>query len=415
MRKSLWISNNRESDEMKNNMDILMIVHTMGNLKISDNDRFTYIAKKLLDDGNKVEIVTSNFEHHKKSYRDKKISQEHPFKITFLHENAYQKNVSVKRILGHLSFSKRLKKYLKNRKKPDIIYCAIPPTSSSYTAAKYCKKNNIRFVIDVQDLWPETFSIALGHSKFVKILLSPIANMVNQAYKQADEIIAVSNTYVNRALKNNRKLKYGHSVFLGTDGTMVDEFLSTDTVEKPNNEFWVGYIGNLGQSYDFLHVFQALEILKKQGFDNIKFMIVGDGDRRNELASLSKTYFSNTEITGYLPYNKMFEYLKKFDIALNPIVAGAANSVVNKVGDYAAAGIPVVNTQDNEEYRQLLCDYNAGVNTIPENAEDIADKIRHLYLEPQTRLKMGNNNRKMFDDKFDRSKTYQEIIDCFQK
>lgn len=50
------------------------------------------------------------------------------------------------------------------------------------------------------------------------------------------------------------------------------------------------------------------------------------------------------------------------DIAVNPIKKGSAGSIINKVGDYAAAGIPVVNTQENLEYKNILEEYNAGIN-----------------------------------------------------
>ena len=35
------------------------------------------------------------------------------------------------------------------------------------------------------------------------------------------------------------------------------------------------------------------------------------------------------------------------DIAVNSISKGAAQSIINKHGDYAAAGLPVVNTQES--------------------------------------------------------------------
>lgn len=105
--------------------DVLMIIHTMGSLDPSDNDRFTYLAKKIIETGEaSVEIVTSDFEHHKKKYRDEDVANCYPFKFIFLHESAYMKNVSVRRIKGHNCFANNLKKYLDVRNKPDVIYCA---------------------------------------------------------------------------------------------------------------------------------------------------------------------------------------------------------------------------------------------------------------------------------------------------
>lgn len=390
-----------------------MIVHTMGTLLPTDNDRFTYLANLLIEKGENVEIVTSDFEHHKKKYRDFSVAQSHPFKITFLHENEYKKNISFKRISGHISFANNLKEYLEKRKRPDVIYCAIPPTVSACNAAKYAKKNNIRFVIDVQDLWPESFVIALGNNLISKIVLKPIAHFANAAYAQANEVVAVSETYINRAMKNNNKATKYESVYLGTDEERIGTIIKQSVNVKENaSEFWIAYVGNIGKSYDFLHLFQALEIVRNKGIDNMKLYILGDGNLRDEVENLSKKYYPDTVITGYLSYDKMMEYLLCSDIAVNPIVKGTFNSVVNKVGDYAAAGIPVINTQDNLEYRNLVEEYDVGFNTIPESAEDMADKIIRLYSANEIRRDKGNNNRRLFEEKFNRKKTYLKIVEC---
>ncbi len=394
--------------------NILMIVHTMGNLEVTDNDRFTYIAKKLVEKGHHVEIVTSDFEHHKKRYRDENIIKQHPFDITFLHENYYKKNISIQRVLGHISFAERLKKYLKERIKPDVVYCAIPPTVSASVTSSYCRKNNIKLVIDIQDLWPESFSIALGNSVLSRVILKPMEIIVNSVYRQANSTVAVSETYLKRAEKVNLRSKEKYVVYLGTDSQLIDNYEEFPEVNKKKDEFWVGYIGNLGNSYDFKNVFIALSKLKQEGITNIKFIIVGDGDKRGKIERLAKDYYQNTIITGYLPYKEMFSYLKKFDVAVNPIIAGTASSIVNKVGDYAAAGIPVVNTQDNQEYRNLLEMYEAGINTIPEDSDDIARKIKNLYGNDKLRKKMGENNRKLFEEKFDRNKSYEKILVCIE-
>ena len=397
--------------------DVLMIVHTMGTMLPFDNDRFSYIARMLQEEGNDVEMVTSDFEHHKKAYRDEKIADLHPFKITFLHEKSYKKNISVKRIIGHLSFAEELKKYLSFRKQPDVIYCAVPPINSAYVAAEYAKKKKVRFVIDLQDLWPESFTIALGNNLISKAVLYPLRKRVDEVYSQADGAIAVSDTYINRIKQASNKTSKFLSIYLGTDGNAIKNILSNidkkiELPESTENYFRIAYIGNFGRSYDFQHLIEAISLLQAKGINNIELYLIGDGTERTLIESLVEQYHIKAKITGYLPYEEMFTKLLQCQIAVNPIKKGTASSIVNKVGDYAAAGIPVINTQDNAEYRQLLEKYNAGLNTIPENSDDIARKILMLYQSEKLRHKMGENEKKLFEDKFDRSKTYNKIVEC---
>ncbi len=37
----------------------------------------------------------------------------------------------------------------------------MPSLDVAKVAAKYAKENNIRFIIDIQDLWPEAFRMVL--------------------------------------------------------------------------------------------------------------------------------------------------------------------------------------------------------------------------------------------------------------
>ena len=103
--------------------------------------------------------------------------------------------------------------------------------------------------------------------------------------------------------------------------------------------------------------------------------------------------------------------LVESDIAVNPIIKGAAGSIINKVGDYAAAGLAVLNTQDCKEYCKLLEKWNAGINSLSGNPVDLANNIIKLYSDNNLRLKMGRNNRKLAENKFDRNESYKKILE----
>ena len=79
----------------------------------------------------------------------------------------------------------------------------------------------------------------------------------------------------------------------------------------------------------------------------------------------------------------MCALISKCDVAVNPIMHNAAQSIINKHADYAAAGIPVVSTQESREYRTLVEKYHMGFNCQNGNAQEIADKIQKLILSPE--------------------------------
>ena len=115
--------------------------------------------------------------------------------------------------------------------------------------------------------------------------------------------------------------------------------------------------------------------------------------------------------TGRLAYNDMVKMLVKCDIGLNVLVGKAAQSIINKQADYISAGIPVINVQQHQEFGELLAAHDAGLMCSPGDAQALAKAIRFLAEDEETRKRMGKNSRRLAEEKFDRNKTYQELID----
>lgn len=372
--------------------------------------RFNYIAERIAKNLNcNVEIVTTNFNHNKKKHIDKREVVETNYKYTMLNEKGYKKNVCLKRILSHRGLAKNLKKYLKARNKPDVIYCAVPSLSYANVAAQYAKNNNVRFIIDIQDLWPEAFEMVFNLPILSSIVFGPMKSMANKIYKQANDIIAVSETYLDRARRVNKEYCSCESVFLGTEKDDFDKYVSNEKRSSLTKDIWLVYVGTLGHSYDLTGVFDALSILKEKGYNNVRFLVLGDGPLKSKFVKYADKIGVSVEFAGRLPYSEMVTRLTECDIAINPIMHGAAQSIINKVGDYAMAGLPVISTQECIEYRELLEKYDAGINCDNGNVVQLADTILMLCEDKERRLELGNNNRKLAEELFDRRYSYSII------
>jgi glycosyltransferase involved in cell wall biosynthesis len=390
-------------------MDIVIIANFVAELDGKYNSRFSYLAKQLAKN-NDVELISSDFSHTEKVKRYNSMNS-FPYKVTLLSEPGYKTNVCLKRFYSHYIWGRNIKKYLAKRKKPDVIYCAVPSLTGPWNAAKFCKKNNIRYIIDIQDLWPEAFKMIFKMPIINDIIFMPFKFIVDRIYKSADEICAVSETYVNRAFQSNRKKIRGHIVFLGTELATFDENVRRNLIERTDNQIWIAYCGTLGSSYDITCVIEALYLLEKKGVKSLRFIIMGDGPKKKEFEKIAENKCVDALFTGNLPYEQMCGLLSACDIAVNPITRSAAQSIINKHADYAASGLPVISTQENKEYRKLVHDYKMGINCGSSAAKEVAEKLQKLIENPELRIKMGKNSRKCAEEKFDRAKAYSEIVD----
>ena len=396
--------------------DILLIVNYWHFDFEKKSSRYRTMANVLVEGNYDIEVISSTFRHQTKQHRDTDAVSEgkYSYKITLLHEPGYAKNISLKRMYSHHCFAKEIVKYLKNRKKPDLIIVSVPSLSVGSAVTKYAEENGIKLIIDIQDLWPEAFKMAINIPVVSDILFAPMMMQANKIYSRADKVMAVSDTYMKRGLSQNKKDTEGLSVFIGTDSSLVAEATTGKSVEKPANEFWVGYIGALGHSYDIKLIIDALKILKEKGIDNITFKIMGEGVLMDEFKQYASTSDVNCEFSGFIEYGDMMTALCACDVAVNPIVGKSVSSIINKVSDYAMAGVPVINTQNSPEYRNLIDTYNCGINCESGNAQSVADAIENLYKDEQLKKTMGENSLRLGKEKFDRTITYKNVINLIE-
>lgn len=397
-------------------MNIVIIANFTLRLDGEREGRFSYLADVLAKRDHSVELVITDFSHVLKTKRPEPRRDLYPFKIIECHEPGYKKNVSVGRLYSHWVWGRNVYNYLKSIAKPDVIYCAVPSITVAKLAAKYCRQNKVKFVTDVQDLWPEAFCMSI-HNKLLQKLFLPMERSVNKAYAAADLAVAVSDTYVNRTLSVNKKNAKGVAVFLGNNGALFDSERGKYNVERSGDEVLLCYIGGLKDSYDIPCVIDAMALVEddKQFVPKVRFVVIGGGPFRPRFEQYAKEKHVNCVFLGGKPYPEMASLLSSCDMCINPIVKGSAASIINKVGDYALSGLPVINTQESPEYRALIEKYQCGINCECGNAEQVAKAIKKLAADKELRKQMGENSRRLAMDKFDRRNTYYKIIEAIEK
>ncbi len=363
-----------------------------------------------------LEVITSTFCHLKKSQREEATLhlEKLPYKMTLKYESGYRKNISIKRIRSYTEFGKNVLAYLKTRKKPDLIILSIPSLAVADYVSEYAKKQQIPLIIDIQDLWPEAFKMALNVPVVSDLVFAPMLRQAERVYARADVIMAVSDTYVKRGKAVNPKADE-LSIYIGTDSKLVEEKIRNIQVPKDEGKFVIGYVGALGHSYDIKGVIDAIKRLNDKGCSDILFRVMGEGVCRVEFEEYAKSLGVDCDFTGLLEYGKMMRTLMQCDVAVNPIIGSSVSSIINKVSDYAAAGVPVINTQNSPEYRALLDRYHAGINVENGNVDEFAEAILAYYSDPERKKQEGLNEKQMYNELFDRNIIYPKLIDKIEE
>lgn len=384
--------------------------------------RTMYLFDMMRSMGYDVTLVTSDFNHYAKAKRDvDKFRSEYPdySDIVILSAMPYTKNISIKRwVSGKLFKNTFIKWFKKNYNDYDLVYTNMPGAGTNIAMSKICKKNNIKMIVDVRDLQPEVFRVLLKQEWLYKIVTYIMKLKADKAYNTADELLAVSNEYLQRGLSANSHCRNPKAVYIGA---VLDKFYNgiekyASGIHKPEGEIWATYAGTLGTTYDLYTLIDVAKSLQNKGFKNIKFKILGQGPEAEPLKLYAKNNeVENVDFIGFVDYEMMAAYLSKSDMTINSLKARASQSIINKVADYFAAGIPILNGSLCKEMRDLVDNYSAGVNFVPENVESLENAILYIINNPEKSKEYGVNAKALALEKFDRKTSYLEIIKTIEE
>lgn len=386
--------------------------------------RFRYLCEILANSGFQVDLITTTFQHWEKEQRDlgKIKKEDYPFGLKFIYEPGYKKNVDPRRIISHAKAAKNLSALLEKEGDYDLLYAEIPPNDVALAAAEYAKSKGIPFVADINDLWPEAMRMVLDIPVVSNILFHPLARDAKKVYSLVSGVVGTSDEYRDRPLKDLSEEEAEKipriTVYVGNEISVFDEGVekNKDKIDKPEGEYWIGYAGTIGTSYDIKTMVEAAEILKCQGHTQFKFKILGDGPTRKEIEKMAKEKdIDNVSFLGYTSYDLMAAYLTKCDVLVNSFVRKAPQSIVTKIGDYLSAGRPMINTCMSMEFRNKVMEDGFGINVEPEDRKLLAEAIYSLYEDKDKSKQMGERAREVAMKEFDRPSSYKKIVELIDK
>jgi hypothetical protein len=386
--------------EIKN----ILLVSAFGDISDEKNNRLSKVYAAL--SGNIRQVITSDFDHHSRKY---KILETLPSGI-YIHVPAYKKSLSIKRIVSHIIFAIKLRHELKRMKfRPDIMYCAMPTSTSAYICGRFCRKHKIKFIIDVVDLWPDSLYPITRFHLILKKSCWLWHKITEKAYSYADVICAESEKYMQVAKSYNPIAKSTYA-YLGVNLKEINRLILQSRIElsKPNDELWICYGGHLGNSYDFQTIIDGLLYIQNKNIQ-YKFFFVGDGEKRKQILSLSSEYNLNVVVTGVLPYYDYLKYLSYCDIGIN--IFKKSTKVVHsyKFNDYVAMNLIVLNSLSGET-SQMISEYKIGLNF---NFSDytFSDALYDVCSNWNFYNNWKKNNLQLISNLLDQNTVYKKMID----
>lgn len=224
--------------------------------------------------------------------------------------------------------------------KPDVIVGF--GLINTYIAARAAKKHNIPFVyylIDVlYTLIPEKSLQFIGKQVKKGII------------KNSDKVITINKKLSEFAVGLGADENNTPVIDAGIDLERFDPKIDGSVIRKEygikDDELLLFFMGWI---YHFAGVKEVAEEMGKGNYENIKLMIVGDGDAYFDLEEIREKYDLHEKLilTGKQPYNRIPEFIAAADVCILPAYPDEIimqDIVPIKVYEYMAMGKPVLTT-----------------------------------------------------------------------
>lgn len=377
--------------------------------------RFTILGKALSELGHQVVWWTAGFSHTFKRHRFetwKDISITPKFDIRLVPTTGYDKNISLARIRFESIFAWRTYQRARNQAPPDCIVATDPSQIVGYMSVRLAKRFDTPLILDVFDLWPELFTLALPRAiRFLApIIFSPLYMLRRYNLGRSDALISLCNTYLEVANKEASKFRIAPAmtIFNGIElsafrAKMPDVTDITGLARefgKKTDEVWAIYTGSLGNNYDVKTLLKACLYLEEHN-SHIKILVAGEGPLRPLVTEfiLSHPYGNLTYLGEKLEPEELIKWYGVCDIALCIYTPESNVAMPNKFYDYAAAGLPIVNSLGGE-LEDFLRDHQIGIQYVAGDPISLAKALETLSSDKK-RLKFMSlcsyNAAKLFD------------------
>jgi colanic acid biosynthesis glycosyl transferase WcaI len=299
-------------------------------------------------------------------------------------------------------------------KKNTVIHCTIPPLFIGFSACLIGRLLSFPVIVRVQDAHPDALvKLGLIKNRTLIRLLEIIEKFV---YLRVDYITVIGDTYkehiISRGISPDKVILIPNWADVSKISQNTDLKFRKDM--KLEGKFIITYAGTISWPQDLETVIRAAEILKK--YENIVFLIVGEGIKKKLLIELSKKLNLNNVIFLPLqPREKYFEILKSSNICLVSLKKTFQSpSVPSKILDIMACAKPIVaNIPLYGDTPKILKEAKCGLVVEPENPYLLAQLILLLYNNPALAEEMGKNGLHYLEKNFSLPtciQKYEEII-----
>lgn len=287
------------------------------------------------------------------------------------------------------------------------------PPFVSAVGARLKRLWGTRLVIWAMDLWPEVAE-AVGALRGRGLAVRGLRALARGLYARADQIISLGPAMTRRLRGLGVDAQKILEVPNWVPGEVVQPLPWRADCLGPDagldGRFVVMYSGNMGMVHEFETILDAARLLQE---DDVLFLFVGDGKRRQEIADGARARgLRCVRFMPPQPLGRLSQLLASAHVHLVSMRPAAAGLIVpSKIYGILAAGRPAIMVGPPEnEASQALQSSGSGFTVANGRPEEVAQIVRRLRDHPRLGARMGRAARAYYEASLGRDHSVPRIV-----
>ena len=377
--------------------------------------RSYWIAKKLVERGHHVTMVTSS----KKLHPAGRVDVD-GIDVIYVENPTYNNSLSaLKKVWAFVAFIKNAIKAAKKEKNVDIVFATSTPLTIGAIALRLKRCKKWKYVFEVRDLWPE-FPIEIGAIKN-KIAIKFLRKFEKRIYDNAEHVVALSPGMKEGVMKAGTPEA---KVSMIPNMAKPDKFFP----HEPNIEvakqfgidlskFNVIHFGSMGRANGLEYITDAAKLLQDKGIVDVQFVFMGSGATEPKLKEqVEKQGLKNVQFLGNHPMDTVAEVVNLCDASITTFLnlPVLKTNSPNKLFDSLSAGKPII-VNSAGWTKDMVENDDCGFYVDPEKPEELSEKLLQYKDDKETLERWSRNARNLSLEVYDKDILAAQVADVIEK
>ena len=299
----------------------------------------------------------------------------------------------------------------------DMVLAVNPPITTTFSAWIISIFHQAPLIVGIQDVWPDCI-IQVGQlNNRILIWISKILERVQ--YRIAKYVVVLSSGMKENLIRKNVD---GNKIAVIANWADLDNVIPVEKenwfskTQKLNSKFVVLFAGNHGYISALECIIEAADLIKDQ--EDILFLFAGEGSVKQEVMELAKKKgLNNVKFLSILPHDEWLEMMSASDLGLVTLRNNLAElNVPSKLYTLMAASVPILaSVPEGSEVAQIIKDAGCGFITPAQEPLKLANQILECRKMKNQLDGMGVKGRKYLLTHLNRKGQTDKYLEIIKK